>query len=462
MAEIASTLATWRVGGQIDESALTGISQYADIVVVATLVGAGGQNVLDPTNGAHVLRGPYRTVIGGVAGSATNEPSADGNATLAGRLWWTEPLKATGAVLPVDALQPSGLAWQINVSTTTRRGRNHTLASFNVNIEGDRDYATESETILVPSGLAGADEAAIGITFLTTPPATVANSTFEGRVLEVLSDNSITGTPELPIAGTTGQALVKNSNTNYDVEWATIAAGGTLPPGYIDGGDFIDPAKFALWNGSNGHVSMADGDSTADFQALFDHVASLALAGLGGGVTVLVPRGRYLVTGSILIPDMTSTFQMVVDMTGVFVLHKPQGGVGNSLFRTGLPAGPLSAEAANDVRNLWTFRGGYFDGDSLPGQIAFEWNAVSRLVMERMHIQSFEIGIRGRFMLHFLLRDCTIHNNKLYQVHIAASGASDAWTGATPSNAASNGTIIQNVRFFGVATQIAQVRISHS
>ena len=86
MPETVSTLAAWRIGGQIDESALTGISQFADIVVTATLVGAAGENVVDPTNNAHVLRGPYTTVVGGTAGTATTHPSADGNATLAGRL----------------------------------------------------------------------------------------------------------------------------------------------------------------------------------------------------------------------------------------------------------------------------------------------------------------------------------------------------------------------------------------
>ena len=36
----------------------------------------------------------------------------------------------------------------------------------------------------------------------------------------------------IPTGGTTGQALVKNSNTDYDTEWATITGGG----GYV--GDF--------------------------------------------------------------------------------------------------------------------------------------------------------------------------------------------------------------------------------
>jgi hypothetical protein len=166
MAEIASTLTTWRVGGQIDESALTGISQLADIIVVATLTGLTGQNAIDPTNGAIVLRGPYTTVIGGVPGTATDSPVPDGNTTLTSRLWWTEPLKATGAVLPADALQPSGLSWRISVSATDQRGRTHALAAFTVNIDGDRDYTTEGETILVPSGIAGADQAAISPTRL--------------------------------------------------------------------------------------------------------------------------------------------------------------------------------------------------------------------------------------------------------------------------------------------------------
>lgn len=37
---------------------------------------------------------------------------------------------------------------------------------------------------------------------------------------------------ELPEAGTTGQALVKSSDTNYDVEWTTIEQ---VPPGGDEG-----------------------------------------------------------------------------------------------------------------------------------------------------------------------------------------------------------------------------------
>lgn len=468
MPEVASTLATWRIGGQIDESALTGLTQFADIIVTATLVGADGQNAVDPTNEAHVLRGPYVTVMGGTAGTVTANPAPDASTTLAGRLWWTEPLKPTGAALPADALQPSGLGWSIVVETRSRRGATHTLATFLVGLEGDRDYTTAGETILVPSGTGGVDEPAVSILDLTTPPATVVDNTFSGRVLDVLADNGIDGTPELPVGGTTGQALTKASGTNYDVTWSTIVGGGGgLPFDWIDGSDFLDGSKYDLWNGTNGHASMTAADSTADFQALFDHAAVVAAEGTAlnhdrGGVHILLPRGRFLNLGTVTIPDMVNLTgrSMFVDATGVEITYKAQGAAG-PMFRTGVPTDNNDAEFLNDRRNMWTWRGGHYDGDKLPGEIAFEWNAVSRMVMERISIQNFETAIRGRFVLHFKLRDSIIHNCSKYGLYIGVSGSSNGWPGATPGNAASNGTVIENVRFYGATSQTAQVLIEH-
>ena len=261
---------------------------------------------------------------------------------------------------------------------------------------------------------------------LVEPPATVDDNTFEGRVLDVLTDNNMNA---------------------------------TLPAGFIDGSDFVDPAKYALWDRVNGSASMTTGDSTADFQALFDHVRDVGLDDLGG-VTVLIPKGKYLITGSVVLHSVTTQFKLVVDASNVYIVHKPQGGVATSMFKTELATSDTNAETINDKRDMWTWRGGYYDGDRLAGQVAFEWNCASRMVMERVHISAFDTAIHGRFVLHFKLRDSRISACQTYGVRIEAEDG--CWPGRTPANSASNGTVIENVRFSARSTQIAQVRIAHS
>src|SRR6188472_4722359 len=71
--------------------------------------------------------------------------------------------------------------------------------------------------------------------FTTAPPngalATVRNSTddttrFFMRTNGTWEEVTSSSTNELPTGGTTGQVLAKNSNTDFDVEWADAASGG--------------------------------------------------------------------------------------------------------------------------------------------------------------------------------------------------------------------------------------------
>lgn len=175
-APVATSITAHRVGGQLDEAIITQAGyEYADLIVTATLVGDGGEPVIDPTNTATVLDGPYKTVIGGTARTDTTEGAADGETTLAGRYWWTDKLKATVAADPDNALQPTGLSWTISLQAQGRRGLVE-LRSWSVTLDADRDYVTEGETIAVDTSAhegGAVDEEVVNIAYLLPPPTTV-------------------------------------------------------------------------------------------------------------------------------------------------------------------------------------------------------------------------------------------------------------------------------------------------
>lgn len=81
--------------------------------------------------------------------------------------------------------------------------------------------------------------------------------------------SAVEDTPELPSGGTKGQALVKKSSADGDVEWSTISLTGGLPTGGSDGqllaksgtanysGQWVDNP--IPTGGSDGQVLMKDG-----------------------------------------------------------------------------------------------------------------------------------------------------------------------------------------------------------
>ena len=65
----------------------------------------------------------------------------------------------------------------------------------------------------------------LGGTFSTTTSSIVNFPTEVSRSAAAAGFGS-GGVTELPVGGTTGQSLVKNSDTNYDVTWSTVSGGG--------------------------------------------------------------------------------------------------------------------------------------------------------------------------------------------------------------------------------------------
>lgn len=442
MAEVLSTLAAWRVGGQIDESALTGINQFADITVTATLVGAAGQNVVDPTNDAHDLRGPYTTVVGGSAGTATTHPSTDGNATLAGRLWWTEPLKATSAADPADALQPSGLAWSIAVVAVTRRGDSHTLATFTVGIEGDRDYTALGETIQVPPGTGGAEESAINVTYLEEPPATVVDNTFVGRVSAIIAADPLLQGQDgadgadgagFPTGGTSGQALVKLSAADYDTEWADVGGGSTgwtgAPVNAVD--------DFGLSTANTGAQNVAA------LQAMFDYLAA------NPGTAVIPSSGTstYAVTGTVTVPDGPSVdYGFEIDARGARFVHTG----GGSFIATRTFASLTDAANTTGRRTRRRWRGGHFVGDFTAGSICFNLRSWNFCTLDNVTVQYFARGVQFEFCLNSVVQRSTFINTE-HDIRLSSMAGSGI-SGSSASNSSSNMSRIEGCRFLGSCT----------
>lgn len=174
MAEVASTLRTFRVGGQLDPSWLTDSGQatnWTDMRVVATLeVPTDGVNSGDPGNAAQLIQ----------AGCVQLIDDAD----TAG-CWWSQPLKPTVAANPVNALQPAGLAWSISVQLLHTNQVWFEAATHQVLLDGDRDYFGEGETFANPD-----NEEVVNVGYIG-----IGTSAFAAAVEAVVDD--LTGGPDL-------------------------------------------------------------------------------------------------------------------------------------------------------------------------------------------------------------------------------------------------------------------------
>lgn len=80
---------------------------------------------------------------------------------------------------------------------------------------------------------------------------------------------------EIPSGGTTGQALVKDSNSNYDVEWASIVASVGIT---IDGGGSV------ITTGSKGYI-------TVPYSGIITEVT--LLADVSGSIVIDIKKSTY-------------------------------------------------------------------------------------------------------------------------------------------------------------------------
>ena len=72
------------------------------------------------------------------------------------------------------------------------------------------------------------------------PTSSIVNFPTEvSRSAAAAGFGSGSGVTELPVGGTTGQSLVKNSDTDYDVTWSTVSGGGGADSNWYDGTTYI-------------------------------------------------------------------------------------------------------------------------------------------------------------------------------------------------------------------------------
>lgn len=140
----------------------------------------------------------------------------------------------------------------------------------------------------------------------------------KARNIDLQSSGIITGKGTIPVGGTTGQQLTKNSNTDYDVGWAAAGSGG-------GGGDVVGPAggvvtdqlttfdtttgKLIKGNTGSGLVKITSGvvstitDSSTNWNTAFTQTrqwdTNLGISGTGTAAQGRTALGATTVGGNI-------------------------------------------------------------------------------------------------------------------------------------------------------------------
>lgn len=139
------------------------------------------------------------------------------------------------------------------------------------------------------------------------------------------SGGTITTSP-LPVGGTTGQVLAKNSNTNYDVVWSSASGGAGNPGGALNSIQYNSAGGFGGISLTSGQVIHGTGTTPVAGLPAWVDVTQLGVDNTGATVTsaslqaavntittansvVYLPAGTYNMGGdSLTIPDNSTVF----------------------------------------------------------------------------------------------------------------------------------------------------------
>jgi hypothetical protein len=200
---------------------------------------------------------------------------------------------------------------------------------------------------------------------------------------------------DLPTGGTIGQALVKNSGTNYDASWQSIAGVGTvtsvgtgtgLSGGPITGSGTISLANTAVSPGTYGS-STQTAQVTVDAQGRLTSVANVPIvAGLGSvtsvGTGTGLTGGPITTSGTVSLANTAVTpatygssstvGQFTVDQQGrltaassVAISASAIGAVTSVATGTGLSGGPITSTGTINLANTAVTPGVYGDSGNV-------------------------------------------------------------------------------------------------
>ena len=203
----------------------------------------------------------------------------------------------TGSTGPTGPTGPTGSAATIAVGTTTTLSSG---SSATVNNSGSSSAATFNFGI--PQGIPGtAATIAVGTT-TTTNPGTSATVTNSGTSGAAVFNFGIPKGAGVSSGGTTGQALIKNSNADYDTTWTTIT--GTL-------------VYQGSWNASTNTPTLTSSVGTNGYY----YIVSVAGTTNLNGITDWQPNDWAIFNGSVWEKiDNTDLVTSVNSYTGAVVL----------------------------------------------------------------------------------------------------------------------------------------------
>lgn len=152
-------------------------------------------------------------------------------------------------------------------------------------------------------------------------PAPVTNY----EPLRVIDANTLNGggsitVSSLPVGGTTGQALTKNSATNFDAGWSTITGGSSYTAPFTGSVNRTLNSKLSdLVSVMDFGASNTGAESTAAFNAAFANASA-----------IVVPPGTYALSGDVQIPSNRFIWVQkgatITNTGGRFTGYVPGGG----------------------------------------------------------------------------------------------------------------------------------------
>lgn len=277
----------------------------------------------------------------------------------------------------------------------------------------------------------GSDDGSLGGVLVVESRAMAINLVIPAEVDAVLCEGYAT-------KGDRGQALYVRVGSN---------------PGNV--GKFQSSVDSSWWelreNVLNPFMFGAAGDDTTDdsaaIQAMFTHVNTKAVP-----FPINFMGAKYYLASGVTLPKVPSFNVIRIDGAGA-VLRASTAIV---LLSCPMPANQTAAsvaigQSAFHIQNL------NFQGNGTAGQVGLHLIATYTSVVSGCHFLSTEYGSIGTFCLASAWRDnrytnCT-KRGAMVQSGVDYETGSPLWTGATLSNSASNVSVFENCRVYGISTQ---------